>query len=174
MNDQQLLSTIVASAFTKSDIQRRLRILRGYLEHTFYSTDGHLNLPEYLDSKQISPDDHEAMVAYGDAFYQSFSKDTMYRLLDKLADDMKVLPIINVYIPYEPIPGEVMRLGKWFRKNVDPTMVVELHIDPTLLGGCAFAWQGIYRDYSLRHYMYKRREEISQIIERYARELKES
>jgi hypothetical protein len=170
MNESELIATIIHTAYTKGDITRRLRMVRGYLEHTYYSTDTHLSLEEFLDSKHATPDDIEAINKYGDAFFQSFNKETMYKLVEAMNEKIKALPSVNIYIPYEATMGEVVKMGKWFRKNVDPNMLVELHTDPTLLGGCAFAWQGIYRDYSLRHYMYKRRGEIAKIISKYVQE----
>lgn len=170
MNEQELLTTITKNAYTKSDIQRRLRIFRGYLEHSFYSQENTLSLEDFLDSKQTASDDRSAIVSWGEAFAGAFTKDTMYHLIDMLIERSNDLPEINVYIPYEPVPGEIAKMGSWFRKNVNPAMLVNLHIDPTILGGCAFAWQGIYRDYSLRHYIMKHRDAIVDIIRRYAEE----
>jgi len=39
----------------------------------------------------------------------------------------------------------------WLRENLDqPRLVFDFKVDPSLIGGCAFVYKGVYKDYSLR------------------------
>jgi hypothetical protein len=48
-------------------------------------------------------------------------------------------------------------------------MLLDVRLDPERVGGCAIAWNGIYRDYSLRRYMVEKRADIAQIVSEYAK-----
>lgn len=167
MEVQELMFTIIRTAYTKADIQRRIRLLREYLEQTHFTEQQDLDLTKFLLSKRAQTDDIDAFLSWGKGFFDTFTKEKAYTLLNVIGEHMKTLPVISMYIPYEPVPAEVNKLGTWVRRNVDEHVLIDLHTDPSLLGGCAFAWKGTYRDYSLRYYMQKKREEITKIIEEY-------
>lgn len=170
MTADQLFTTILHTAYTRADLQRRIRLLREFLEKSFYSPEA-TDLTKFLLSKRATTDDIDAFLAWGDSFLDAFNKDNTYKLLNTMSEMIKSIPVISVYIPYEPVPAEVVKLGTWFRRSVGDNILLDIHTDPTLLGGCAFAWKGVYRDYSLRYYMHKRKEEISKIITDYVAKL---
>lgn len=166
MEEEQLLGYFLTETYTKKDISRRLRFLREYFETGFFTAD-QTEITKFLLSKHATTDDIHAFMSWGEDFYKAFNKETMYRLLNALSERMKLLPHIVLYIPYEAVPAEVNRLGKWCRQNIGDRVVVDLRTDATLLGGCAFVWKGVYRDYSLRYYMRKKQAEITKIISDY-------
>lgn len=167
MKTDELMHKILQNAYTKVDIQRRVRLLREYLERGFYTPDHRPDVTKFLLEKRATTDDIEAFISWGKDFFNHFTRNNTYDLLNAIIDSIRILPVVSVYIPYEPVPAEVVKLGGWFRRNVNDTVLIDLHTDPALLGGCAFAWKGMYRDYSLRYYMQKRRDEIEKIITEY-------
>lgn len=170
MTEDQLLKTIMDSSFVKADVLRRTRIVREYLEQRFYTPGDKKNLKEFLSVPSISEDDRKVMSAWGGDFYDSFTKENAYDLLEKVNGQVKDLPTVNLYIPIELGPDEVSKLGSWFRINVDKNILIELHVDSSTFGGCAFAWNGVYTDYSLRHYLHKRMDGVRKVLTEYANE----
>jgi hypothetical protein len=166
MDTQEMITTILKTSYTKNDIGRRLRLLREYMEKCFF-TPIQEDMTKFLISQQATTDDIDTFIRWGDEFFKAFSKNTLYKFIIAMSEHMKAMPIVTLYIPYEPVPAEVIKIGKWFRMNVNEGVLMDLHTDPSLLGGCAFVWHGIYRDYSLRYYMLKKREAIERIIEEY-------
>lgn len=166
MKTEELLTHFLKNTFTKKDISKRLRLLREYFEAGYF-TFNESDVTKFLLTKHATTDDINAFISWGDDFYASFTKDTMYDIVNTLTGMVKELPCVVVYIPYEAVPAEVIRLGTWCRSNINEAVVVDLKTDTTLLGGCAFVWKGMYRDYSLRYYMRKRREQITKIINEY-------
>ena len=59
---------------------------------------------------------------------------------------MKAVITLAVTLPKK----EIQRLGRWFRENVNPRVVLEVRLDPNLVGGCQIIWQGFEGDFSLR------------------------
>jgi F0F1-type ATP synthase delta subunit len=161
-----LIHKVLDSTYTKTDLARRTRLLREYLEKTFFTPETH-EMTKFLINQQATTDDIDTFLSWGEDFFRTFTHENTYSIMTAIADRVKVAPIAVLYIPYEPVPAEVIKLGKWFRKQVHQEVLVDLHTDPSLLGGCAFVWKGTYRDYSLRYYMLKRRDEIHKLINEY-------
>lgn len=78
----------------------------------------------------------------------------------------KKSPALVVFVPKE-LPKEVKeRLAKTAREIFAQELVVEFRVDPDLLGGAALAWQGYYKDYSLRARFAEKSQELEKIYGR--------
>jgi hypothetical protein len=168
MSETTQLTAVLSSSFVKADIMRRLRIIREFLEQLFYSPGEKHTLEKYLSVSQVSSDDQAAIVSWGKDYFSQFTKENAYDLLNAMTEEIKNLPTINLYIPVRPPSEEIMKLGTWMRTNVNPRVLIELHVDPATFGGCSFAWNGVYYDYTLRHYLRKKTEAIRQLLTDYA------
>lgn len=166
LNDEQFLDTILKSTFTRNDIARRMRLLREYLEQNYF-TETKMEMTKFLLLRRATTDDINAFIGWGEEFYATFTRKNAYTLISRMLEEAKKLPVASLYIPYEPVPAEVSKIGVWFRGNVGSNVLLDIHTDPTLLGGCAIVWKGSYRDYSLRYYMLKKHQEIVKVIEEY-------
>jgi F0F1-type ATP synthase delta subunit len=166
MEVNSLIQKVIDNTYTKNDIARRTRLLREYLEKTFFTPEMN-ELTKFLISRQATTDDIDTFLSWGEEFFKTFSQANIYAILSDIDERVKHAPVVVLYIPYDPVPAETIKLGKWFRRHVHDGILVDLHTDPSLLGGCAFVWKGMYRDYSLRYYMLKKREEIHKLIGEY-------
>jgi F0F1-type ATP synthase delta subunit len=162
------LSTVLASTYVKADVLRRIHLMREYLEQRFFTPGEKHDLPEYLDIAKIVPEDKNALNTWGNTFFNQFTKENAYSILDLMAQEVKNLPVINLYIPVGLPPEELSKLGIWVRQNINASVLIELHVDSSTFGGCAFAWNGVYYDYTLRHYMRKKTDSIRKILTDYA------
>jgi len=70
----------------------------------------------------------------------------------KLSSDGKstITPDITITLAVSLPEKEVRRLGRWFRQNIDPQILLDLRRDPKIIGGCQLIWQGFEGDFSLR------------------------
>jgi hypothetical protein len=164
----KLFSIIHRVSFTRADMLRRIRMVREYLEYKYFSSRASTELADYLRDNQVSGYDSQALIAFGDAFYANFSRETAYTVIDGLVDKVKQYPVVTLYIPFEPTADDITKIGTWFRDEVDNTILLDLHVDSNLIGGCAFAYRGVYKDYTLRYYLTKRHEEIGAMLDQMA------
>ena len=86
----------------------------------------------------------------GADFFRQFNASNVNTLLEELEAGIKKITPLTVYISFEMDTDEINKLGMWLRKEINPSIVFETKIDPSLIGGCALSWKGILRDYSLR------------------------
>ena len=167
MTKEKLLETILATSFTKVDAHRRIRIWREFLEQKFFGKGKKLALLEYLKKQECSLADIEAIDAWGNDYYDAFTKDNAYELTDMLTESLKSLNLISIYIPYEATDEDHKKFGLWVRANIDKYALIEIHVDSQVFGGCAISVDGRYYDFSLRHRLEGHTQDIHGILEKY-------
>lgn len=147
-----LISIFLNNTFTTSDIKRRLLILKAFIYSKFFGST--------FTQSDFNQDDLKWLQTLGDQFFVNFTKTNSTFELEKLGEDLKKIPVLTIYIPFETPEAESQRLGTWLKTNIEPSVIFETRIDPDLIGGSALSWKGIYKDYSLRQTLSERRSEI--------------
>ncbi len=167
MTKEKLLETILKTSYAKVDMHRRIRMWRTYLETEFFAAKKPASIAVYLEKEKVAAEDKKAILSWGEDFYSTFTKDNAYEITDALTDAIKNLPLVNLYIPFEPPAKDLDAYGAWFRENVDKYMLVEVHVDASTFGGCAFAVDGNYHDFSLRNRLEALTPQIHEILGKY-------
>lgn len=169
MNEDQLLHVLLTTTFVKSDISRRLGIIREYVNQRFFTSGEKKDVNKFLALGNLSVEDQRVLTDWDDDFFQTFTKENASGLFDTLDREVQNLPVINLYVPMELGSQDVVKIGTWMRKNLDPSVLIELHFDPSTFGGCALAWEGMYHDYSLHHTLRTKIDPIRKILSEYAK-----
>ena len=165
-----MLTVILKTGFIKADLLRRIRIIREFTEQRFFASDGEKgkkDLEEFLSKDEFSDDDRKIIKGYGQEFFRSYTKENAYDFLEEIEKGVKKLETINVYVPMELDAASVEKLGMWVRDSIGQNILIELHIDVTAVGGCAFARGGAYHDFSLHHAFTTHGKEIKGILDNY-------
>ena len=169
MDSRQIQQILLAKTFTKSDYLRRVTYIREFLEGRFFKNNKG-NFSDYLLQVKVSTHDREAISGLDEHFFNLFTKDNLYPVINSLVEELKPLPVLTLYLAVIVEDYLVDELGIWFRKNLHPELIMEVRCNPTLVSGCAYVWNNQYRDLSL-HYFFKKREDlINKIIESYVHE----
>jgi len=163
----QLRDTIIRSCHTKEDVLRRLAFLRNYLEYRYYK-QGDMPIGEYLKDKNTKVNDSAVMSSWGDDFYQSFNKDNFYMLITQFTEGLKDNPLVTVYMPVNLDTEVLDKIGSWFQDNLDKGVLMDIRINPKIVGGCEFVWKGVSHHYTLEYFFAKKSDEIKNIISDYA------
>ena len=193
MTTEDMLVTILKTSFVKADMLRRIRLVREYVEQRFFASSEAVamerslsaqlgqappirapashgeaakkELEEFLSTSDISDDDKKIIQGYGAEFFRTFTKDNAYDLLSSIDEGLKKLETINFYVPVELDAAATEKLGSWVRENVEKSILIELHTDTSVFGGCSFARKGEYHDYSLHHAFTAHNTEIQGILD---------
>lgn len=167
LTKEKLLETILATSYSKVDLHRRIRLWREYLEQAYFGKGKKQIIKSFLERESVTAQDRKAIESWGEEFAKSFTKETAYELTDILTESIKNLPLVNLYVPYEPTEKDVDRFGEWFRENIDKYILLDIHVDASTFGGCAFAVDGVYKDYSLRSRLAECTPQIHDILGKY-------
>ena len=172
MTVDQSLEQILKNTFTKGDTYKRIVLLRDFLEHLDqgFGTQGYDWAGSLLAKYKDTPDADTAVsvAAWGNDVISLYTADSASQNVSDLRVRMMKLPELIIYAPVIPSANDIIALGTWCRANVDPKVLLELHVDSAAVGGCFFVWKDLYYDFSLTHLLQERQKEISALIERYA------
>jgi hypothetical protein len=168
MDQHELQNILLETTYTKTDYLRRVRIIREYLEERFFKGND-LRFPDYLGLIKASQHDREAFSMWNDEIMRFFTKDNVYTLINSLAENIKVLPVLTVYLPVNLDDYQIDELGKWFRKSLSPILIMDIHCNPAIISGCAYVWNGKYHDFSLHKLIDIKQDIVNRIISEYAK-----
>jgi len=65
------------------------------------------------------------------------------------------IPTVKLEIAFEPSNDFLVELDKWFKEKVKRKMILDIEINPKIIGGVKIEYQGRWRDYSLEKEMEK-------------------
>jgi|AntRauTorckE6833_2_1112554.scaffolds.fasta_scaffold22747_3 hypothetical protein len=167
-----LLQRILLHTYRKSDFYRALDAVQEYLEHAFYNTDDtdDTHHTERLVRHAESQGDvlvAERLKEWGEPVLSVFTRENLYKKLKDLKEEFEGLPEIVLYAPVLFGKEETETIGAWCRENLDRNIVLSMHVEPSVVGGCAFVWNGTYYDFSLDYFWEKKKGEIAHVIRSY-------
>ncbi len=89
--------------------------------------------------------------------------------LESLEEYLKNLKEINITLAFEPSEKTIDKIYTWVTKNVGTDVILNLAIQPDILGGAILSYKGLYFDYSLEKKLNaafsEKREEIRKLYE---------
>lgn len=160
--EQQILDIILKDTFSLTQLKHRLRVLKSYLSQTFFGAAGENFTPPAQDSNWLK--------SLPQGFYQNFNQENMADIFFGLEKSTTGMPILTMYLTFEPDDATLDKLGLFTRKNLNlPSLLLDIRLDHRLIAGVALVWKGVYLDYSLRARIEEKRAEISAGFRRFLR-----
>lgn len=71
-------------------------------------------------------------------------------LLEGLQQLVSSAPTVHISFASNPSAGFMERLTSWFRQQVDPSLLIEVGLQPSIAAGCVVRTKSKYFDFSLR------------------------
>lgn len=135
------LKTLMKTVFTRDD-WLRLRREVDRLEESLYKTgdEGYETVLENDVRKEI------AEILGG----QNVSKDIVHDRLREIREFLGEVHAVKITLAVEPPRSLVKEIWNWVEKNAGEGIILEIKINPGILGGALIAWNGRYADFSLR------------------------
>ena len=173
MHDDTMFSAILHNTYTRADFYRRVDFLRELLEHYFFdpvareSGRTHV-IRTYRDGGiEAGQSDREAIIAWGEDTLNMLDAGNMHERIKELKHAAAALPKFVLYVPVHLSPANISMLGIWCREHLRPDILLDVHIDPSTTGGCAFADSSSYHDFSLSYFLRKERPSLMKLIRQY-------
>ena len=155
----QILPVILKNTYSLTQFKHRLSVLKSFLLLSFFGGS-----PHTLNQK-----DEAFLKSLPESFFNEFNKDNIYNLLNDLENRIKKLPSLTIYLTFETDDQTLSQIGEFARKTYNPSLMLDVKLDPSLIAGTAFSWKGVYKDYSLKAKLAEKKEEILQSFKKYLR-----
>lgn len=168
MND--ILATILQNTFSLTQFKSRLRLLKSHFLQVFFGGEPDPTYNPALNLNKPGLNDSDWLESLPPVFYQKFTKDNIYDIFSAIEKTGSNLPILTLYLPFEPNEATQNQLGTMTRTAFNfPTLLLDIKLDPNLIAGPALSWKGIYKDYSLRAKLAEKRQDLSKEFRRFLR-----
>jgi hypothetical protein len=160
----KIISTMLRNTYTTDELVSRLGLMRKFYEKRLFADGENVTLKEVIES-ECDEATLEALEEWNKYFTDAeIQPIVIYEALDTVQEDLGGVPAITLYVPVRFTTKQIEGLGIWFRENVQPNILLSLRIDPRTTGGCSFIWKDIYYDFSLRYFIDKQQEEITNMF----------
>ena len=158
---------MLQNTYTTDELIDRIGLMRKYYNTSLFGDKKDATLEDVI---QNECDEHTFNILK--SWVAAFNKQkvqplVVYEALDTVQEDLAGMPSVTLYVPVRLNPEQIEKLGKWFRNNVQPNILISLHVDPRATGGCSFIWKDVYHDYSLRYYIDKQQDKITDMFNKY-------
>jgi len=165
-----LLKThIQKNTFTVTDAHHFLSVLRQVLDKIFFVSDEGLSTDErYRNVVAALPEsDKYHLEALSIDFLQTVSSENVHAILHDVRDWIESRPKITLYVPVTFESEQLKMIGSWCRAEISQNLFLEIIVEPSVVGGCAFIYKSSYHDMSLRARLHEDPTVIPNIIARY-------
>ncbi len=158
---------MLENTYTTDELVERIGFMRSFYDEYLFKGNKEVCL-----SDVVKEDSEEGVLEKLEIWRTKIEENhipplVVYEALDAILEDISGLPTVALYVPVRFAPEHIMRFGEWFRKNVQPNLLLSVRIDPRVTGGCGVVWGSIYHDFSLRYYLHLHRDELMRICDTY-------
>jgi len=149
------LPTSIAS---RRDVIRLHRELRSFIDVTTQSIMRHDNPIKY---PAISDQLRDIAVLNQIDMRQPKNNQALLARVDAIKEHA---PSVHISFPTEPTQEVLQRLVEWFRKEIDPHVVIQVGIQPTIAAGVVVRTPNHQFDFSLRRHLYENRHKLGEAL----------
>lgn len=118
----------------------------------------------------LSMDDADtaAVSGWGSAWVGEATVGSLHNFLEAIQAWVKALPELTIYVPTALDSAGEAIIGAWCRKEVAPNLMLDIQVEATVIGGCAFVTGGHFHDYSLHGRFADNPSVVADVLDSYA------
>ena len=111
-------------------------------------------------NKKVEEDFKQYIKELEDQNLLSGSPNQQLSFFEDLKDYLQKIPQLKLEIAFSPPRSFLLAIKKWFREKNGQEVILDITVNPEIVGGATIEYQGRYRDFSL---LEKLNKSISQI-----------
>lgn len=144
--EDTIFAQILTSTYTLNQVQRKIRILKEFFYQKLYTNQEYktddLRTEDLTYVKWIKTLDP--------ALVSQITQTNFNKIFTTLDTKVASLKVLLIYVSFDMSDPTITMLGALLRSSYGPQFLFDVRYDPSLLGGCALVWNGVYHDYSLK------------------------
>lgn len=146
--EEKILDQLLKDAYTLEEFRKKYQEFKRLAEARLYESESGVKNQKSEEGGGVK--DGEKSGELEDLAGQLKSGDFV-RVSEYIEDFMRTHEALAIYFVFMPEKEQIREIGNWLRTNLkNPRQIFQIKVDPALIGGCAIAYKGVYKDYSLR------------------------
>ncbi len=78
-----------------------------------------------------------------------FSLAEFSEFFTQFKDFLLKIPTVKLEIAFDPSEDFILKINEWFKKNLGKKVILDIFVNPKIVGGAKIEYQGKWKDYSL-------------------------
>lgn len=162
MTPPELVDQILFNTFIQTLALKRLLLLKNLAIGKLFGQKDSAKAADAVSSEQ-----QMWLDSLDKDLFHHFTQSNVYKLFDDAEKVIKEIKPLTVYVSFDLPEKEISKIGQLLRQDYGKNFLIEIKLDPNLIAGCAFVWNGIYKDYSLRHKINENRQAVLSTLKGY-------
>lgn len=156
--EEKILDEILKTTFTLDSLKKRFLVLKLKMESKIYSSE----------DKKLKEEDVEWLKSFDEKTLEAVSGKQFPETIKFIENFINGINKLTIYFVFLPTEAQLKEIGTYLREGLkNPRLVFDLKIDPNLIGGCALAYNGVYKDYSLKGKISANKEKLVEEFRKY-------
>ena len=164
MDTDQLSKTFFSTTYTQADARRRLNIFEVALEESMYGQAAAKPLLDVIGTKTMAEADRVSLMSFIQTAKLPKDHTALKKIMTGLKEAILARPVVTLTISFEPTSSQIVEYGEWFRKNVNPSVLLTFVFSAAVVGGCSVTWQGKQVTYDLEYLIKQKRDQIIDVV----------
>lgn len=152
-NDTQALVTQMSlNTFTVADMNRRVGLLRECFEVALFHVS-ELSTAQVCTqhlANHFEQNDVAAITQWLDLAISKFTRVNLASHIKAIQSAVDEMPVLTLYIPVPFPEQEVTVIGTWCRAQCHESVLLDVHVDTNVTGGCSFVWQDTVHNFTFQ------------------------
>lgn len=78
-------------------------------------------------------------------------RNSLQSFFTMIIENISSLPVVHIMLSVSPKAKLLEEIHEWFYQNFQKTVLLDISIDPGIIGGCTISFKGRANDYSLKN-----------------------
>jgi hypothetical protein len=161
------IDAFFTTTYSQADARRRLNLLETAIEQSLFGQANARELQSVLAESSVSEFDKQSLTSFVTKSKLPADPVVLKKIITGIRDAILARPVVTLTLSLEPSPEQVTMYGVWFRKNVNPKILMTFLFSANVIGGCSIAWQGKQVTYDLAYMIKQKRNEILAVMDKY-------
>lgn len=162
--EEQFLEEILKDTYSLGSFKKRVMALKLKIEKKIFRTSDDKEAQDdsvkEKDTTQLS-EAERWVLGIDSKILEDITPDNFKEVFERIEKFISEATSLSIYFVFIPEQDQLKGVGEWLRKVLkNPKLIFDVKIDPSLIGGCAFAYKGVYKDYSLRAKISENKEKL--------------
>lgn len=141
------MNDIFQSLLTREELGDFIRSLEE-IDKAFFTV--HTNIDSALET-QLDYIKRDSIISYFTKNNADIHNPQLFhQFVQRIVSEASHLPIMTITLSFAPTRSEVEEIVKWLYSNTSTKFILDVQVNPEIVGGCVLGYNGQYKDLSVK------------------------
>ncbi len=165
--NEQIFATLQNITYTRSGMTYAIGLIKSLVEFCFFTE--HLEkinkeaIAFFLKEQNEREDGKNVFLkSLPESFWGALTKENFYDTLNMFTKKSEELPTLYLTVSTTLSEENIEEIGKWSRREINPSLMLDIKVEPDVSVGCKLVWNDQLHDFSISHYLEEHKTELHQ------------